>query len=124
MSNAPAEPQSAPGRDPGRQWMIAAWVSVVLIPIGFLLAILVGEALASALGGDSSGPTVGVMLGAGLPAIAVMLLAPAAAVICGVRARGLGRPLAIIPIIIGIVAAAWTVLINTLPLLLGGMLGA
>lgn len=123
MSNAPAEPRSAPGHGPGRQWLIGAWVSVALIPVGFLLAILVGESLASALGGDE-GPTLPVMLGAALPAIAVMLLAPIAAIVCGVRARRLGHPLAIIPIILGGAAVAWAVLTNTLPLLLGGMLGA
>jgi ABC-type antimicrobial peptide transport system permease subunit len=103
--------------------MIAAWVSVALIPVGVLLAIVIGEALASALGGGGAGVGVGIMLGAGLPAVVVMLLAPIAAVVCGVRARRFGRPLAVIPIIIGALAIAWSVLANSLPWLIAGIFG-
>jgi hypothetical protein len=80
-----------------------AWVSVALIPVGFILALAVGEGLFALLGYDSSAgdtPTwVGLVVG--VPALLVFLLPCTGAVLYGDRARRAGARLGLLPMVIG-----------------------
>lgn len=117
MSPATAA-RSARGVD-ARPWLIGAWVAVVLIPVGIVAAFIIGSALA----GDSpETSSVDVLVRAGVIAVLIMLVAPVAAIILGDGARRRGARAGIAPLVIGIAAAAWAVLANTLPLLLASVI--
>jgi len=86
-----------------------AWISVVLIPVFFVLAIAFGEGTSSLLGYNNGGsyPTwVGLVSDA---VATVVCLAPCvAAVLFGRKARELSVRAAIVPIVIGyVVGAGW-----------------
>jgi hypothetical protein len=117
----PHEPSVA-STEPGRRSIRIAWISVALIPVAFILAMVAGQALSSLLGYDSANgdaPPLAVLLGAALPAVLIMLAPTIPAIVFGFRARRQGVPSGLIPAVIGIAAAAWAILANTLPLLLG-----
>ena len=122
---------------------------MVLIPVGFVGGMLLGEALVSAQGfevGSDEFPPLGVALLAGLPALVIVMapavlaivmapavlaivmapaalaivMAPAAlAIVLGLRARRHGASTGWIPALIGALVAAYAVLANSLPLVLG-----
>lgn len=95
--------------------LIAAWVAVGLIPVGLVVAIVVGSFLG---GPEPETAGVGVILTAAVVAVGIMLIAPIAAIVLGERARRAGARWGLAPLIIGIVTAAWAVLSNTIPVLL------
>jgi hypothetical protein len=80
-----------------------AWVSVALIPVGFILALAVGEGLFALLGYDSSAGDTPVWVGVvvGVPALLVFLLPCTGAVLYGNRARRAGARLGLLPMVIG-----------------------
>lgn len=88
-----------------------AWIAVALIPVAFVLAMVVGEGLVSALGyrGVDEPPwwVVGVVGGS----MTLMILAPAlAALVYGRRARREGYGPGLVTERIGIVMAVYVVL--------------
>ena len=89
-----------------------AWISVVLVPIGYAVAMLLGEAaiglLGYAVGGDRVAPTwVNVMIA--VPVILTGILAGALATIFGLRARRAGMARGLVPAVIGaLVVLYWT----------------
>ncbi|WAB82219.1 hypothetical protein OVN18_04210 [Microcella daejeonensis] len=105
---------------PARRRLIGAWVAVALIPVGVVAAFVIGGALA---GEDPESSGIAVIVRAGIIAVSVMLIAPVAAIVLGEGARRRGARSATIPLVIGIVTAAWAVIVNTLPLLLASLLG-
>lgn len=108
-------------RTPGRRALIGAWISVAAIPVGFILGMVLGNALASMIGVDPEGGSPAwMLLVVGIPSVALMLVPSIVATVFGLRARKLGEGSGIAPVIIGVVAAAWAVLTNTLPLLISG----
>lgn len=120
---ATSTPTATPARAPlalARRWLIAAWVAVALIPFGVGAAFVIGSGLA---GGDFATSDPGVILRAGIPAVLIMLVAPIAAMVLGSAARRRGARAGIWPLVIGIAAAAWAVITNTLPLLLAPLIG-
>ncbi|WP_448006765.1 hypothetical protein [Agromyces bauzanensis] len=122
MTDAPIPTTPRPSDEAARRAVRNAWISVIAIPVAFLVAIFVGEALAGLLGYDAGGQErapLGVLLGAGLPAVFVMIAPTIPAMVFGFRARRLGRTEGLIAAIIGIVAAAWAIVSNALPLLIG-----
>ena len=54
--------------------------------------------------------------------VLIMLVAPIAAIILGDGARRRGARAGIAPLVVGIAAAAWAVLANTLPVLLASVI--
>lgn len=122
MTESPAPAAAAPTpAGPGRRSLRNAWISVAAIAVGFLLALVIGQALASLLGYDSASgeaAPIGVLLGAGLPAVLVMVTPAIFATVFGFRARRQGEPSGLIPAILGIAAVVWAILTNTLPLLI------
>lgn len=105
-----------------RRLLRAAWISVALIPVGFVAGMLVGEGLLSMQGyesGAESLPPIGVVLVAAVPAMLILVAPAVAAIVFGFAARKLGSRNGVTPAAIGIVAAAYAVLANVLPLMLG-----
>lgn len=117
----PADSTSTPAAPAGRRSLRAAWISVALIPVAFVAAFVLGEWLYSVqgyeTGGDGTAP-IEVVLLAGIPAVLIMIAPGVAAGWLGLRARRQGIPGGLIPAVIGILAAAFGLLTNALPLLL------
>ncbi|MFF1381951.1 hypothetical protein ACFVWT_00140 [Arthrobacter sp. NPDC058288] len=118
-SRVPAAAPDSAGFRPGRRLLRWAWIAVAAIPVAFVAGMAIGEGLISLQGyngGDAVPPGV-VALAAG-PALLVVLAPEVAAAVLGFRARARGEARGLIPAVIGVVAAAFTILTNTLPLLL------
>lgn len=120
MTGSPHSTAAPSSDEAARRAVRNAWISVIAIPVAFIAAIVIGSGLAGLLGYDSGSgerAPVGVLLGAGLPAVLVMLAPTIPAMVFGFRATRLGRTEGLIAAIIGIIAAAWAIVSNTLPLL-------
>jgi hypothetical protein len=99
-----------------------AWVAVAVLPVAFVLAMLVGEGLLSALGYESGSETpvpIGPALLAGLPALLILIAPGIAAVYFGRRAYRAGRRDAEVPAWIGGVVVVVMVAQNLLGLVVG-----
>ena len=99
-----------------------AWWSLLLFPVSLVAAFVVGEGLLALLGhsADETGtPPPGVVVAAGLPALAVFSLPAVLATYFGRRAVRAGRPSGRIPMWIGIGVAVLFVLQNLLAYVLG-----
>jgi len=88
-----------------------AWMWVVLVPVGFAVAMLVGEGAIGLLGypagGDQVAPLGIAALAAG-PATLIGLFPGAMAVLHGRRARRAGLPRGLVPAVIGaLVLLSW-----------------
>lgn len=106
------------GRSPN---LTRSWIAVALIPVGFVLAFVVGEGLYALLGYQ---PEVGsepwwVAPVAAVPAIVLFLVPCATAVWFGNKARLEGHRAALVPIVIGVVLGLWMVVMNTVSLFAG-----
>jgi hypothetical protein len=89
MQRSPATDNAAGAARRGRRALRLAWVSVALIPVGFVAAMFIGEGLLSAQGFESEAeefPPLGVTLRAAVPAGLVMIAPALAAVVFGFRA--------------------------------------
>lgn len=108
----------------GRRALIAAWISVALLPVSFVAAMVQGDALLSLQGYDSGSaeliPPAGVAL-AGIPAVLVLIGPTIPAMVFGCRARRLGMRAGILPSVIGATALVYALLTNTLPLLVASL---
>jgi hypothetical protein len=107
---------------PGGRLLRWAWVSVAAIPVALVLAMLVGEGLISMLGYDPGSTTPvppGAALTAAIPAILVMAAPGFLAVWLGSRALQLGEQRAVLPLVVGAVAALGGILLNVLAYLVG-----
>ncbi len=107
----------------GRRCLRWAWISVALTPVGFVLGMLLGEALAAAQGfegGSDVFPPARVVLLAGLPAMVVLLAPAVPGIVLGLRARHHGASAGWVPALIGALVVVSAVLANSLPLVLGG----
>ena len=81
-------------------------MSLLLFPVSFVAAFVVGEGLFSLLAADSDDPGVWPVLLAGVPAIAVFAVPAGSAWLLGQKARRLGRPDGRTPALIGIIVVA------------------
>ena len=123
MSVRSTLPQSPPTRskDVGR-----AWASIVLLPVGVLLAFVVGEGLATLAGHDTGGGELAplwVVLVAGVPAILVALVPAGFAIWFGLRARRAGDQRGVVPAIVGCALAGGFVGLNVLSYVIGRLFG-
>lgn len=101
-----------------------AWIAVALIPVGFILALVLGEGLLSAYGygtGEGDPPFWAVLAAAG-PALVVFAIPCAAAWVLGRRAAAAGEPNGTLPAWIGAVVGVLFVLQNLLAYVLGTVL--
>ncbi|HET8604693.1 MAG TPA: hypothetical protein VFM09_12250 [Marmoricola sp.] len=96
----------------------AAWISVALVPVGFVLAFFVGEGLLTAQGYDSTDTSIpaGAVLLSAVPAIVVMLAPCAAAFALGWSARDVD-PRGRAPALVGVVLGSVFVVLNLAGLL-------
>lgn len=121
-------PTSQPWLSPSvaaRRHLRRAWVGVALVPVAFVLAMLVGEGVASLLGHESGStalPSAEVFLLAGLPATAIGLAPAVFALVNGRRAEREGEPRGLVPTVIGAVVTLYWL---AAPMLTGvaGLLG-
>jgi len=91
-----------------------AWIAVAMLPVGFVLAMVVGEGLFSMLGhdsGDENAPAGAVAL-AGGAGILVFLVPCVAAWILGRRAVADGDPQGRAPALVGAVVAVVFLVLN------------
>lgn len=89
-----------------------AWWSLALYPVTFVAAFVIGEGLASALGGDGGSLAWWKALLAALPAMVVFVLPGVLAVLFGRRAVRQGRPDGRSPAIVGAVIGLGFVALN------------
>jgi hypothetical protein len=92
-----------------------AWWSLLGFVVTFVLAFVVGEGLAAALGhppGEAGTMPWWVMLVAGVPALVVFVLPAGLAVHFGRRAVRLGEPRGRTPAVVAVVVAATFVVLN------------
>ncbi len=85
-----------------------AWIAVVLIPVAFVVATVLGEFAIGALGYPNGGqtPPAGVRAAVGIPATLLLIAPGVIAGIYGLRARRAGERRGLVPGVIGIAAAA------------------
>lgn len=105
MSNA-TQGRQPTQTSPAGVWVGRAWIAVVLIPVFFFLALVVGQVLYSLMGylPEDAGIPLWVDLVATIPTIAVFLVPCTAAVLYGRRANSLGARGGLIPLSIGALA--------------------
>lgn len=110
--------------NPSRRYLLYAWIAVALIPVMFVLGTVIGEGLQAmqghGSGGDGAVP-MGAKLLAAVPTIIVLLLPVVPAVGFGLMARRMGSGGGLVPAVIGIAYAAWSLLTNGVGLLVGGV---
>ena len=95
---------------------------MVLLPVGFVGGMLLGDALVSAQGvevGSEELPPLRVALLAGLPALVIVLAPAVMAIVLGLRARHQGASTGWIPALIGALVVVYAVLANSVSLVLG-----
>jgi hypothetical protein len=103
------------------QDMRIAWAAVVALPLAFVLASVVGEALISLLGYDPAETAVPVwaVLAAGVPALLILIAPGVVAVSYGLRAYRAGRRAARWPAWIGGALAVLALGVNLLAFVVG-----
>lgn len=107
----PGPPTTTSG-DSGR-WLRRAWGALALVPVFFLLAFAVGEALYGVLGyqPENADAPIWVVLVVLVPILVVVLTPCVAAVFYGRRARDSGDRRGVFPVAIGaLVGVGWLVL--------------
>ena len=105
MSSA-SEGERPTQTSPAGVWLGRAWIAVVLIPVFFILAFVVGQVLYSLMGylPENAGIPLWVDLVASIPTIAVFLIPCTAGVLYGWHANSLGARSGLIPLCIGALA--------------------
>ena len=101
-----------------------AWLSLLLYPLSFTAAFLVGEGLAALMGyptGSAESPPWFVPLLAGAPALVIFVLPGLLSLKFGRRAARAGAESAMVPAILGVVVALGFVGLNLLAFLVTGL---
>lgn len=110
------------GTGQGRHTLRAAWIWVASLPVAFVLAMVTGEGLISALGYESGGDTavpLGPALVAGVPAMLLVVVPALLAYRAGMKARREGDERGTVPATIGGVVGAMFLVTNLLGLVVG-----
>ncbi len=106
--------------------VVRAWVSVALLPVGLVLAFVVGEGLTTLLGhraGSGELAPLWIVLLAGVPATIVALVPAGLAVGYGVRARRAKDRRGVVPEVVGCAIAVCLVGLNVMSYVLGRLFG-
>lgn len=128
MSSQPAVPTHQPTPGAGgygstdETGATVAWLSLLLYPVSFVGAFLVGEGLAALLGypvGEDGTTPFWVVLAAAGPALLVLAVPGILAVLFGRRAMRLGRRAALAPAVVGAAIAVTFILQNVLAYVVG-----
>lgn len=108
------------------QTLRRAWISLILVPVGIILELVIGEVLPGLLGYGWTheqempvGPTVLVAL----PALLLSCVPGILAGYFGLRARAAGERIGLVPAIIGLTVAGYFLLLYIVALLFGPLGG-
>jgi hypothetical protein len=112
-------PVSAPLSPQARRSLRLAWIWVAGIPVAFVGAMILGDWLLSMQGYSSSDERIplAVLMRAGLPALALLVLPCVSAAWFGLRARGRGAVNGLAPVVIGATVGIASIAMNTLQLI-------
>ncbi len=107
-----------------RRALRVAWISVVAMPVAFVAAMVLGEWLFTLQGYESGTATapIGAVLTAGLPALLLLVAPTIPAVWFGRRAVHLGLADGRVPVVIGYVVAAASLVLNLFGPIIGWLL--
>ncbi len=107
-----------------RRALRVAWISVIAMPVALVAAMVLGEWLLSLQGYESGTATapIGAVLTAGLPALLLLIAPTIPAVWYGRRAMRLGLSDGRVPVVIGYVVAAASLVVNVFGLVVGWLL--
>jgi hypothetical protein len=114
-SDAPAREPGPTASSPGRRDLRWAWICVVLVPIGFAAAMLIGEWAMNLVGYPSGGDKVAPLWVAALvalPATLIGVFPGVAAAVLGTRARRAGLRRGIVPAVIGSLVVLYWVFVT------------
>ncbi|EYR65010.1 hypothetical protein N866_19695 [Actinotalea ferrariae CF5-4] len=109
-ATAPTSPSWGRPLVAARRHLRHAWIGVALVPVAFVVAMLVGDGVASLLGhesGSAAAPSLEVFLLAGLPATVIGLAPAVFALVNGRRAEREGEPKGLVPTVVGAVVALY-----------------
>jgi len=118
FSTRTAFPQQPKVTEQARRTLRLAWICLGMLPISFAAAMVLGDWLLSVQGyqsGDDEIP-VGAVLSAGLPAVLVLVAPTLGAGWFGWRAKRLGHPNWLVPVVVATVIAAGSIALNLLQL--------
>lgn len=106
-------PVPNPGGGRALRW---AWASLCFLPVSFIGAMVLGDWLMTSQGyrSDADDIELGAVLKAGLPALLVLIAPALAAAWFGLRARKLGHPDWLAPVLTAGVIAAASLVLNLL----------
>lgn len=104
-----------------RRALYRSWISVVLLPVTFAAATVVGDGVLTMLGypsGSEDTAPIGYALLVGIPAMALAISPGVAAYVFGMRARRGGIGSGIVPAVIGATVALGFLLLNVASLVI------
>lgn len=119
-TSGPTTPSSTPAADGGprdRTPLTRAWISVALVPVFFFVAFAAAQGIYALTGYDPSAgatPPLWADLAAGLPALLILFLPCAGAVVYGRRASREGARAGLVPALLGALVAVAGVLLVVL----------
>lgn len=119
-TSGPTTPSSTPSAGPGprdRTPLTRAWISVALVPVFFFVAFAAAQGIYALTGYDPSAgatPPLWADLVAGIPALLILFLPCAGAVVYGLRARREGARAGLVPVVLGVLVAVGGVLLVVL----------
>jgi hypothetical protein len=116
-------PPARGARDPAGTALRRAWWSLVLYPLSFVAAFVIGEGLISVIADDVDDPAPWEILLAATPALVVFVLPGLLALWFGLRAVRLGRNDGKAPAALGVVVGLGFVGLNLASYVLGLLLG-
>jgi hypothetical protein len=100
-----------------------AWWSLVLYPVSFVAAFVVGEGLYSRFGGDAGDATAWAVVLSAVPAVLVFIIPGVLAVVEGMKAVNLGRPEGRVAATVGAVIGLGFIAMNLFGLIAQVVLG-
>ena len=123
-ARAPGAPAPVHGTpDPAGTALRRAWWSLVLYPVSFVAAFVIGEGLLSVIAADVDDPAPWEIVVAATPALLVFVLPGLLALRFGLRAVRLGRPEGKAPAAVGVVLGLGFVGLNVASYVVGLLLG-
>jgi hypothetical protein len=119
-TSGPTSPSSSnsTGGGPRDQTPLArAWISIALVPVFFFVAFAAAQGIYALTGYDPSAgatPPLWADLAAGIPALLILFLPCAGAVVYGLRASREGARAGLVPVVLGALVAVGGVLLVVL----------
>jgi hypothetical protein len=122
LPGQPVAPAPRPDGNQARRLVRLAWGCIVLLPVSFVAAMVLGDWLLAAQGwqpGSEGVIPLGVAARAGLPALVVLIAPAVLAIVLGLRARRHGAGGGLLPAQVGLVFTLAVVVLNGVSYLAG-----